>query len=245
MVSDGTSFDAFVAERRIRAVGAALGFAGHGRDRHDGRGSRPLVRGAGQRRVLAHALQHRRTPRAGGGVRGRVTSRDNTGRSGFLGRHARVVWTGATRFLPSSSPNSRRSIKLLRSFEPSSGRGYWSPARGTCGGAPRFDTRTRNPVPKRAPRRRLTGLIDDRPIGATTDEETNGNPVGGTAPSRSRSWWKTIDRALEAGQAPRCVVRRYAELNRKALTHHLDGYLAATCVAKAGMLSARSTRRKA
>jgi hypothetical protein len=29
------------------------------------------------------------------------------------------------------------------------------------GGAPRFDTRTRNPAPKRAPRRRLTELIDD------------------------------------------------------------------------------------
>ena len=120
------------------------------------------------------------------------------------------------------------------------------PAGGTWGVAPRFDTRTRNPAPKRAPRRRrLTELIDDRTIGAATNEETNGNPVGGTAPLRSRSWWKTIDRALEAGQAPRSVVRRYAGLNRKALTRHRDGCLAATCVAKAGMLSGRSTRRKA
>jgi hypothetical protein len=87
-------------------------------------------------------------------------------------------------------------------------------------------------------------LIDDQPIGAAPNEETNGNPVGGTAPLRSRSWWKTIDRALEASQAPRSVVHRYAGLDRKALTRHRDGCLAATFVAKAGMLSARSTRRK-
>jgi hypothetical protein len=65
------------------------------------------------------------------------------------------------------------------------------------------------------------------------------------APSRGRSWWKTIDRALEAGQAPRSVVRRYAELNRKALTRHRDGCLAATFATKSGMMSGRSTRRKA
>jgi hypothetical protein len=88
-------------------------------------------------------------------------------------------------------------------------------------------------------------LIDDQPIGAATNKETNGNLVGGTAPLRSRSWWKTIDRALEAGQEPRSVVRHYAGLDRKALTRHRDGYLAATSVAKAGMLSACSTRRKA
>jgi hypothetical protein len=109
--------------------------------------------------------------------------------------------------------------------------------------APRFDTRTGKPTPKRAPRRRLTELIDDRPIGAATNEETNRNPASGTAPSRSRSWWKTIDRALEAGQAPRSVVRRYAGLDRKALTRHRDGYLAATSVAKAGMVPKRSTTR--
>jgi hypothetical protein len=89
-------------------------------------------------------------------------------------------------------------------------------------------------------------LIDDRPIGgAAVNEETNGNPASGTAPSRSRSWRKTIDRGLEAGQEPRSVVRRYAGLDRKALTRHRDGYLVATFVAKAGMLSGRSTRRKA
>jgi hypothetical protein len=88
-------------------------------------------------------------------------------------------------------------------------------------------------------------LIDDRPIGAATDEETGGNPVGGTAPLRSRSWWKTVDRALETGQVPRPVVRCYAGLNRKALTCHRDGCLAATSVAKAGILSERSTRREA
>jgi hypothetical protein len=32
----------------------------------------------------------------------------------------------------------------------------------------------------------------------------------------------TIDRALAAGQASRSVVRRYAGLNRKALTRHRD-----------------------
>jgi hypothetical protein len=86
-------------------------------------------------------------------------------------------------------------------------------------------------------------LIDDQPIGAATNDETNGNLVGRTAPSRGRSWWKTIDRALEAGQAPRSVVRRYAGLDRKALTRHRDGYLAATSVAKAGMMPKRSTTR--
>ena len=178
-------------------------------------------------------------------MRGRVTSRDNTERSGFLGRHARVVWTGATRFLASSSPSSRRSMNLLRSFEPPSSRGSAAPAGGTLGVAPRFDTRTGKPTPKRAPRRRLTELIDDQPIGATPNEETNGNPVGGSATLRSRSWWKSIDRALEAGQAPRSVVRRYAGLNRKAFTRSRDGCLAATYVAKSGMMSGRSTRRKA
>jgi len=54
-----------------------------------------------------------------------------------------------------------------------------------------------------------------------------------------------VDRAFGAGQAPRPVVRRYAGLNRKALTRHRDVRLVATSVAKAGMLSARSTRRKA
>jgi hypothetical protein len=179
-------------------------------------------------------------------VRGRVTSRDNTKRSKFLGRHVRAVCTGAARFLPSSSPNSRRSVNLLRSFEPPSGRGCWSPAGGTLGVAPRFDTRTRNPAPKRAPRRRrLTELIDDQPIGASPNEKTNGNLVGRTAPLRGRSWWKTIDRALEAGQAPCSVARRYAGLNRKALTRHRDVRSAATCVTKSRILSARSTRRKA
>jgi hypothetical protein len=33
---------------------------------------------------------------------------------------------------------------------------------------------------------------------------------------------KTIDRALEIGQAPRSIVRRYAGLNRKALQKHRD-----------------------
>jgi hypothetical protein len=33
---------------------------------------------------------------------------------------------------------------------------------------------------------------------------------------------KTIDRALEIGQAPRSIVRRYAGLNRKALQKHGD-----------------------
>ena len=88
-------------------------------------------------------------------------------------------------------------------------------------------------------------MIDDRPIGAATNEETNVNPASETAPLRSRSWWKTVDRAPEAGQAPRSVVRRYAGPNRKALTRHQDGCLVATFVAKAGMLSGRSTRRKA
>jgi hypothetical protein len=118
--------------------------------------------------------------------------------------------------------------------------------RGACGAGCRvFDTRTRNPAPKRAPkRRRLTELIDDRPIGgAATDEETNGNPVGASAPSRSRSWWKAIDRALKVGQAPRSVVRCYAGPNRKALTRPRDERLAATDVAKAGNVSGRSTRR--
>jgi len=109
---------------------------------------------------------------------------------------------------------------------------------------PWFDTRTRNPAPKRAPRRRLTELIDDQPIGAATNKETNGNLVGGTAPLRSRSWWKTIDRALEASQEPRSVVRRYAGVNRKALTRPWDGCLAETYVTKAGMLSERSTRTR-
>ncbi len=124
--------------------------------------------------------------------------------------------------------------------------GLFTRPRGIWGGAPRFDTRTGKPTPKRAPRRRLTELIDDRPIGgAATNEETNGNPVGGSAPLKSRSWRKTIDRALEAGQAPRSVVRRYAGPNRKALTRHRDGCLVATFVVKAGMPSGRSTRRKA
>jgi hypothetical protein len=96
-----------------------------------------------------------------------------------------------------------------------------------------------------APRRRLTELIDDRPIGgAATNEETNRNPAGGTAPLRSRSWWKTIDRALEAGQAPRSVVRHYAGPNRKALTRPRGERLPATFVAKAGNASGRSTRRE-
>ena len=38
-----------------------------------------------------------------------------------------------------------------------------------------------------------------------------------THPERS-----TIDRALQLGQAPRSVRRRYAGLNRKALTRHRD-----------------------
>jgi hypothetical protein len=88
-------------------------------------------------------------------------------------------------------------------------------------------------------------LIDDRPIGAATNEETNGNPASGTAPLRSRSWWKTMDRALEAGQEPGSVVRRYAGLDRKALTRYRDGGFVATFVAKVGMLSGRSTGRKA
>ncbi len=54
-----------------------------------------------------------------------------------------------------------------------------------------------------------------------------------------------VDRALTVGQAPRPVVRRYAGLNTKALTRHRDVRLAATYVAKAGMMSERSTRRKA
>ena len=33
---------------------------------------------------------------------------------------------------------------------------------------------------------------------------------------------RTIDNALRGGQAPRSVRRRYAGLNRKALTHHRD-----------------------
>ena len=52
-----------------------------------------------------------------------------------------------------------------------------------------------------------------------------------------------VDRALAVGQAPRSVVRRYAGLNRKALTRHRDVCLAATSVAKAGMVPRRSTRR--
>jgi hypothetical protein len=32
----------------------------------------------------------------------------------------------------------------------------------------------------------------------------------------------TIDRALRAGQAPRSIVRRYAGLNRNAVTRHRD-----------------------
>jgi hypothetical protein len=32
----------------------------------------------------------------------------------------------------------------------------------------------------------------------------------------------TIDRALEMGQAPRSIIRRYANLGRKALTRHRD-----------------------
>jgi hypothetical protein len=86
-------------------------------------------------------------------------------------------------------------------------------------------------------------LIDDQPIGAATNEETNGNPVGGSAPLRSRSWRKTIDRALKVGQALRSVVRRYAGPNRKALTRPRDERLDATDVAKAGNASVRSTRR--
>jgi hypothetical protein len=55
-----------------------------------------------------------------------------------------------------------------------------------------------------------------------------------------------VDRALlGVGQAPRPVARRYAGLDRKALTPHRDACHAATSVAKAGMLSGRSTRRKA
>jgi hypothetical protein len=86
-------------------------------------------------------------------------------------------------------------------------------------------------------------LIEDQPIGAAPNEETNGNLVGGSATLRSRTWWKTIDRALEAGQAPRSVVRRYAGANRKALTRPRDERLDATDVAKAGNASVRSTRR--
>ena len=87
-------------------------------------------------------------------------------------------------------------------------------------------------------------MFDDQPIGAATNKETNGNLVGGTAPLRSRSWWKTIDRALEASQEPRSVGRRYAGVNRKALTRPWDGCLAETYVTKAGMLSERSTRTR-
>ena len=54
-----------------------------------------------------------------------------------------------------------------------------------------------------------------------------------------------VDRALGVGQAPRPVARRYAGFNRKALTHHREVCLTATFVPKAGMLSGRSTRRKA
>jgi hypothetical protein len=53
-----------------------------------------------------------------------------------------------------------------------------------------------------------------------------------------------VDRALTVGQAPRTVVRRYAGLNRKALTRPRDGCLAETYVTKAGMLSERSTRTR-
>jgi hypothetical protein len=59
---------------------------------------------------------------------------------------------------------------------------------------------------------------------------------------RSRSRWKTIDRALEAGQAFRSVVRRYDGANRKTLTRPGYERLAGTDVAKAGNASGRSTR---
>jgi hypothetical protein len=52
-----------------------------------------------------------------------------------------------------------------------------------------------------------------------------------------------MDRALEAGQEPGSVVRRYAGLDRKALTRYRDERLDATDVAKAGNTSGRSTRR--
>ena len=35
----------------------------------------------------------------------------------------------------------------------------------------------------------------------------------------------TIDNALRIGQAPRSIIRRYAELSRKAVTRHRDGCL--------------------
>jgi hypothetical protein len=78
--------------------------------------------------------------------------------------------------------------------------------------------------------------------GALGFDTRTGNPV----PPRTLSVGgrKTIDLVLQAGQAPRPVVRRYAGLNRKALTRPRDGCLAETYVTKAGMLSERSTRTR-
>lgn len=49
-----------------------------------------------------------------------------------------------------------------------------------------------------------------------------GRTVGGACKVCAHVERATIDRALVAGQSPRSIVRRYAALNRKAVTRHRD-----------------------